>query len=80
MDQRIAKLREEFDKNSERISALQMKNKKLSEQITKLENTDIIGLIRESGIGFEELSRLLKRNGFGQKPQTNETEASKNEN
>lgn len=80
MNQRIAKLREEFDKNSERISALQMKNKKLSEQITKLENTDIIGLIRESGIGFEELSRLLKRNGFGQKRQTNETEASKNEN
>lgn len=34
-------------------------NRKLSEQITKLENNDIIGMVREIGMTPEQLAALL---------------------
>ncbi len=73
MNPKIEKLKAERSKNNEKIGALQERNRKLSEQITKLENSDIIGLVREIGMTPEQLAELLaaKRN---QAPTNGETE------
>jgi len=73
MNPKIEKLKAERSKNNEKIGALQERNRKLSEQITKLENSDIIGLVREIGMTPEQLAELLaaKRN---QAPTNEETE------
>ncbi len=59
MNPKIEKLKSERMKNSEKISGLQERNRKLSEQITKLENNDIVGIVREIGMTPEELAALL---------------------
>ncbi len=59
MNPRIEKLKAERAKNAEKISALQERNRKLSEQIVKLENTDIIGMVREVGMTPEQLFEML---------------------
>ena len=47
MNPRIEKLKEERDKLAARIASQQERLKVLDEQILKLENTDIVGLVRE---------------------------------
>lgn len=61
MNPKIEKLKLERTKNSEKISGLQERNRKLSEQITKLENNDIVGIVREIGMTPEQLAELLNR-------------------
>lgn len=61
MNPKIEKLKAERSKNAEKISILQERNRKLNEQITKLENTDIIGMVREIGMTPEQLAELLNR-------------------
>lgn len=61
MNPKIEKLKAERSKNAEKISALQERNRKLNEQITKLENTDIVGMVREIGMTPEQLAELLNR-------------------
>ena len=78
MNARIVKLKEEYEKNTDKIVFLQTKNKKLSEKIKELENAEIIGAVRESGFTIDELLKLL---GKGDKaPETsNELEENDNE-
>ena len=59
MNPKIDKLKAERSKNSDKIAALQERNRKLDEQIMKLENTDIIGMVREIGMTPEQLAALL---------------------
>ena len=59
MNPKIEKLKAERSRNIEKISDLQNRNRKLSEQITKLENNDIIGMVREIGMTPEQLAALL---------------------
>ena len=59
MNPKIEKLKAERSRNTEKISDLQNRNRKLSEQITKLENNDIIGMVREIGMTPEQLAALL---------------------
>ena len=59
MNPKIEKLKAERSRNTEKISDLQNRNRKLSEQITKLENNDIIGIVREIGMTPEQLAALL---------------------
>ena len=59
MNPKIEKLKAERSRNTEKISDLQNRNRKLSEQITKLENNDIIGMVREIGMTPEQLASLL---------------------
>lgn len=61
MNPKIEKLKAERSKNAEKISTLQERNRKLNEQITKLENTDIVGMVREIGMTPEQLAELLNR-------------------
>jgi hypothetical protein len=57
---KIVKLKTEREKNSNKISELQARNKKLDGEITELENTDIVGMVRELGLTPESLAELLK--------------------
>ena len=72
MNPKIEKLKEERSRNIEKISDLQNRNRKLSEQITKLENNDIIGMVREIGMTPEQLAALLSGR-TADAPETDET-------
>ena len=66
MNPKIIKLKAERAKNDEKIAALRSRNRKLDESIVELENTDIIGLARATGMSMEELAQFLtqlKRGG-----------------
>lgn len=66
MNPKIIKLKAERAKNDEKIAALQSRNWELDESIVELENTDIIGLARATGMSMEELAQFLtqlKRGG-----------------
>ena len=66
MNPKIIKLKSERAKNDEKIAALQSRNRELDESIVELENTDIIGLARATGMSMEELAQFLtqlKRGG-----------------
>lgn len=66
MNPKITKLKAERAKNDEKIAALQSRNRELDESIVELENTDIIGLARATGMSVEELAQFLtqlKRGG-----------------
>ena len=61
MNPKIAKLRAELEKNTERIARLQARNGELKQQIQELENLDIISMVRECGMTPEQLSALLEK-------------------
>ena len=66
MNPKIIQLKAERAKNDEKIAALQSRNRELDESIVELENTDIIGLARATGMSMEELAQFLtqlKRGG-----------------
>ncbi len=50
MNPRVVKLREEREKNVAKIASLQARNKKIDADIISIENTDIIGMVREVGL------------------------------
>ena len=51
MNPKIMKLRGELEKNKGKISDLQGRNRELEKQIRELEDTDIIGMVREPYAG-----------------------------
>lgn len=61
MNQKISRLRAEREKNNGKIAALQTRNGEIDSQIMELENTDIIGLARATGMSMEELAQFLTR-------------------
>lgn len=66
MNPKIIKLKAERAKKDEKIAALRSRNRELDESIVELENTDIIGLARATGMSMEELAQFLtqlKRGG-----------------
>ena len=66
MNPKISRLRAEREKNNGKIAALQTRNREIDSQIMELENTDIIGLARATGMSMEELAQFLtqlKRSG-----------------
>lgn len=59
MNPRLEKLRLEREKVAEKVTALSARLKALDEQILKLENTDIVGIVRENGLTIEQLAELM---------------------
>lgn len=59
MNPKIEKLKAEREKNCNKIASLQTRNREIDESIRKLENTDIVGLVREQGLTPEMLAELL---------------------
>ena len=80
MNPKIEKLKAERAKNTEKIGTLQERNRKLSDQIVKLENTDIIGMVREHDMTPEQLFELLSRKQSVVPEPMAETEGYENEN
>lgn len=74
MNERITKLRADYEKNAEKISSLQAKNKRLADKITQLENAEIIGAVRTSGLTIDELLSL-----FGKSETKHDLEENDNE-
>lgn len=69
------KLRTELEKNKGKISDLQGRNRELEKQIRELEDTDIIGMVRENGMTMEQFAELFRRMQFAPAPATSEKEA-----
>lgn len=63
MNPKIQKLREEHKKNEDKIDKLKVRNKEIERKITEMENTDIIGLVRDSNMTPEQLAAFLAANG-----------------
>lgn len=61
MNAKIEKLRAEREKNDKKITTLQSRNKVIDGQIMDLENTDIIGIVRDTNISIEMLAELLQK-------------------
>lgn len=59
MNPKVEKLREEREKNREKIEKLTARNRVIDETVRSLENTDIIGLVREQGLTPDMLAELL---------------------
>jgi hypothetical protein len=59
MNPRVEKYKAEHAKNSEKIQSLQARNRELEDKIRKLENTDIIGMVREIGMTPDQLAEFL---------------------
>lgn len=60
MNPKIEKLKTEKEKNLRIIDALNARNEEIDAKIVELENTDIVGMVRENGITPESLAELLK--------------------
>lgn len=60
MNPKILKLRSEQEKDAAKIEMLQKRMKGRAEQLTALENTDIIGLVRDVGMSVDELFAMMR--------------------
>ena len=60
MNTKVTKLRAERSKNEAKIADLQVRNKQIDELITEQENTDIIGLVRATGMTPDQLAALFR--------------------
>ncbi|MCD8180742.1 MAG: DUF4315 family protein [Firmicutes bacterium] len=63
MNERIKRLKEDYERTESKIASLQEKNKKLAEKIRQLENAEIVGAVRDSGCSIDELLSLLGKDG-----------------
>jgi len=60
MNPKISKIETELKKTKKKISALQDHARELQQQKTELENTDIVGLVRDAGMNPQELTALIQ--------------------
>ncbi|MGM9626380.1 MAG: DUF4315 family protein, partial [Eubacteriales bacterium] len=60
MNPKINKLKSEKEKNLRKIAEMTARNEEIDAQVTELENTDIIGIVRENGITPEQLAELIQ--------------------
>ena len=75
MNPKIQKLRNELDKNLDKIRKLEARNTELKQQIRELEDVDIIGMVRAMGLSTEELAKLIRKNPDPITPDKEELEA-----
>ncbi len=60
MNPKVKKLRAEREKNCEKIAKLKARNEEIDQEVTNLENTDIIGLVRGVGMTPDQLAALIQ--------------------
>ncbi|MFR0797398.1 MAG: DUF4315 family protein [Oscillospiraceae bacterium] len=76
MNPKIMKLRGELEKNKGKISrSARLRNRELEKQIRELEDTDIIGMVRENGYDDEQFAELFRRMQAAPALATSEKEA-----
>ena len=59
MNPKIKKINAEYQKNAAKIDELQARQVELDKQRTELENLDIIGLVRGTGLDPDQLAALI---------------------
>lgn len=59
MNPKVVKLKAEREKNDAKILSLQSRNEKIDADIIEIENTDIIGMVREMHLSPDDLMALL---------------------
>ena len=62
MNPKIKKIDKEYEKNAEKITELQARQRELEKQRMELENLDIIGLVRGIGLTPDQLAALIRAN------------------
>lgn len=60
MNPKINKLKAEKEKNLRKIAEMTARNDEIDAQVMELENTDIIGIVRENGVSPEQLAELIR--------------------
>ena len=60
MNPKINKLKTEKEKNLRKIAEMTARNDEIDVQVMELENTDIIGIVRENGVTPEQLAELIR--------------------
>lgn len=60
MNPKLKKINAEYEKNAEKISELQSRQKELDKQRTEIENLDIVGIVRSLGVTPDELAALIQ--------------------
>ena len=60
VNRKIVKLRDEQEKIKAKISELQARSREIDGQVTAIENTDIIGLVRDSGMTMEQFAEMMQ--------------------
>ncbi len=60
MNPKINKLKAEKEKNLRKISEMTARNDEIDKQVIKLENLDIIGIVRENEVTPEQLAELIQ--------------------
>lgn len=65
MNPKIAKLREEQQKISDKIDTLKARYREIDQKILKLENDDIVGMVRDLNMTPEQLAAFLAANSGG---------------
>ena len=60
MNPKINKLKAEKEKNLRKIAEMTERNEEIDVQVMELENTDIIGIVRENGVTPEQLAELIQ--------------------
>ena len=61
MNPKISKLKAEKEKLLAKRASIEARCDEIDAQITELENTDIVGTVREMGITPDQLAELLKK-------------------
>jgi len=77
MNPKISKIETELEKARKKISELQDHVRELEQQKTELENTDIVGLVRDAGMQPQELAALIQ--AYYEKAGSSVQEDTKNE-
>lgn len=60
MNPKVVKLKEERERNCSKVEKLLARNKIIDTTITEIENTDIIGMVRDYGLSPDQLMELLR--------------------
>ena len=61
MNPKIPKLRAALAKNRARTAKLQAAGREMERQLKELEDTDIVGMVREQGLTLEQFAELFQR-------------------
>ena len=60
MNPKITKLKEDRTKLAARLKRMQQRLEEMDQLILELENTDIVGIVRENGVTIDQLAELLE--------------------
>ena len=72
MNSKIQKLKDDNAKDKEKIAQLQARIRERDKQIQELENTEIIGVVREHNLTPEQLAALIVQIQAGSAPKKEE--------